>query len=111
MKKKPIVKVVINTRNSKRTNIKMLTKDIRIIRKYRLFFFRMCLSLYDYQAKGSRYRKGLAFFKNKAITNSKQILYSQKLKRRGHKPKINHPPHQKKKKKRKQRTNIESTGK
>ena len=31
-KKKPIVKTTINTRNSKRTNMKMLKKDIKIIK-------------------------------------------------------------------------------
>ena len=31
-KKKPIVKVMINTRNSKRTNMKMLKKDFKIIK-------------------------------------------------------------------------------
>ena len=38
------------------------------VRKYRLFFFTlmMCVSLHDYQAKASRYRKGL---KNTATTN------------------------------------------
>ena len=29
-----------------------------------LFFKRMCLSLYDYQAKASRYRKGVTYLKN-----------------------------------------------
>ena len=32
LKKKPIVKVMINTRNSKRINMKMLKKDIKIIK-------------------------------------------------------------------------------
>ena len=40
----------------------------------------MCLSLYDYQAKESRYRKGLTHLKNKATTNQNQIIHSQKLK-------------------------------
>ena len=53
----------------------------------------MCLSLYDYQAKTSRYRKGLTYLKNRATTNQNQTLHSQKLQRRGHKRKIkgNHP--------------------
>ena len=42
-------------------------------------FFRMCLSLYDYQAKASRYRKMLTHLKNRAITNQNQKIQSQKL--------------------------------
>ena len=30
------------------------------------FFSTMCLSLYDYQAKASRYSKGLTYLKNRA---------------------------------------------
>ena len=48
----------------------------------------MGLSLYDHQAKASRYRKGLTYLKNRATTNQNQTLHSQKLKRRGHKHKI-----------------------
>ena len=33
------------------------------------FILMMCLSLYDYQAKVSRYRKGLRYLKNRATTN------------------------------------------
>ena len=33
------------------------------------FLLIMCLSLYNYQAKASRYRKGLTYLKNTAITN------------------------------------------
>ena len=53
----------------------------------------MCLSLYDYQAKASRYRKGLTCLKNRATTNQNQTLHSQKLKRKVLKHKINgnHP--------------------
>ena len=40
----------------------------------------MCLSLYDYQAKASKYRKGLMCLKNRATANQNQTLYSQKLK-------------------------------
>ena len=57
-------------------------------RKSRLFFFfflRMCLSLYDYQAKASRYRKELTYLKNRATINQNQTIPSQKLKGRGHK--------------------------
>ena len=32
------------------------------------FILMMCLSLYDYQAKVSRYRKGLRYLKNRATT-------------------------------------------
>ena len=63
-KNKGIVKVMTNTRNSKRVNIKMVKKkDIKIIKygegklenlDYPFFFFRKCLSLYDYQAKAGR---------------------------------------------------------
>ena len=77
--------------------------------KSNLFFKIMCLSLYDYQAKASRYRKGLTCLKNKATTKPNQTSNPQKLKRRGHKHKIkgNHPT----KKRKEQRRNIESTGK
>ena len=53
----------------------------------------MFLSLYDYQAKASRCRKGLTYFKNSATTNQNQTLHSQNLKRKVHKHKINgnHP--------------------
>ena len=33
--------------------------------------FRMCLSLYDYQAKA---RKGLVYLKNRTTTNQNQII-------------------------------------
>ena len=81
---------MINTRNSKRANMKMLKKELQNHRmwekkvgKSRLFF-RMCLSLYDHQAKTSRYRNELTYLKNRATTNQNQILNSQKLKRKGH---------------------------
>ena len=69
----------------------------------------MCLSLYDYQAKAIRYRRGLAYLKNGTITNLNQTVYSKKLKGRGHKHNIkgNHPT----KKRKEQRRNIKSTGK
>jgi len=70
------------------------------------------LSLYDHQAKASGYRKGLTNLKNRATTIQNQIIYSQKLKRRGHKHKIKRKlSNQEKKKKKEQRRNIESTGK
>ena len=47
-----------------------------------------CLNLQDHQAKTHNYRKGLAFFKNRATTNQNQTLHSQKLKGKGHKHKI-----------------------
>ena len=49
----------------------------------------MCLSLYGYQAKASRYRKGLTCLKNRATTKQNWTLHSQKLKRRVLKHKIN----------------------
>ena len=52
-------------------------------------FLRMCLSLYDYQAKASRYRKGLTCLKNRATTNQNWTLHSQKLNRKVFKHKIN----------------------
>ena len=53
----------------------------------------MCLSLYDYQAKARRYRKGLTYLKNRASTNQNQTLHSQKMKRKTLKQKIigDHP--------------------
>ena len=52
----------------------------------------MCLSLPDYQAKTSRYRKGQIFLKNKATTSLNQKIHSQ------NKHKINHPTKKKKNK-------------
>ena len=71
----------------------------------------MSLSLYDYQVKASRYRKGLTHLKNRVTPNQNQILHSQKPKREVHKHKIsgNHPSTKKETKE--QRRNIESTGK
>ena len=67
----------------------------------------MCLSLYDYEAKASRYRKGLTFLKNGATANQNQTLHSQKLKRKvlKHKRNGNHPRPPPKKE---ERRNIES---
>ena len=108
--------MVINTRNSKRTKHKDVKKELQDhksrkgnVRKSRLFFLRMCLSLYDYQAKASRCRKGLTYLKNRASTNQNQTVHLQKLKRKGHKHKIkgNHAI----RKRKEERMNIESTGK
>ena len=49
----------------------------RKVRKSRLFFVRMCVSLYDYQAKASRYRKGLTHLKNMATINQNQTIKEQ----------------------------------
>ena len=72
----------------------------RKVRKYHFFLLIMCLSLYDYQAKASRYRKGLTYLKNRATTNHNWTLHSQKLKRKVLKHKINgnHPTKRKKEK-------------
>ena len=45
----------------------------------------MCLSLYDYQSKTSKYRKGLTYLKNKVTTKQKHTTDSQEPKRREHK--------------------------
>ena len=62
-----------NRRNSKSINMKMFLKYFKIIecrdRKCRFLFFILCLSLYDFQAKASTYRKGLTYLKNRATTN------------------------------------------
>ena len=62
------------------------------VRKMYIFFKRMCLSLYDYQSKASRYRNGLAYLKNRVITNEKNTIDSQKPKRKElkHNTKENH---------------------
>ena len=57
----------------------------RTVRKCRFFFPRVCLSLYDYQSKASRYRKGLTYFTNRVSKNQKHTIGSQKPKRREHK--------------------------
>ena len=53
------------------------------VRKQSFFvlFLRMCLSLFDYQSKASRYRKGLTYLKNRITTNQKHTIDSQKPKR------------------------------
>lgn len=40
----------------------------------------MCLSLYDYQPKAGRYRKGLTYLKNRATTNQKHTIVKKKKK-------------------------------
>jgi len=67
----------------------------------------MYLRQYDYQAKASRYRKGLTYSKNRATTNQNQTLHSQKLKRKILKHKING---NRTKKRKEEKKNIESTG-
>ena len=44
----------------------------------------MCLSLHDYQSKGSRYSNGLTYLKNRITTNQKHSIHSEKRKRRKH---------------------------
>ena len=39
------------------------------------------MSLYDYQSKASRYRKGLTYLKNRATISQKHTIDSQKPKR------------------------------
>ena len=61
--------------------------DIKIIKcgeeiQGNVDFLRMCLNLYDYQAKASRYRKRLTYLNNRASTNQNQTIHSQKIKMR-----------------------------
>ena len=76
--------------------MKTLKRDIKFTKCWEgkteyldTFFFRMHLSLYDYQPKASNYRNVLTYLKKKkkATTNQNQTILSQKLKRR-HKHKI-----------------------
>ena len=76
----------------------------RRVRMCRFFTSRMCLSLYDYQSKASRYRKGLTYLKNRATTNQKPTTDSPNPKRREHK-------HNGQKEKQKKGREIKSTGK
>ena len=87
----------------------------RRVRKCR-FFFRMCLSLYDYQSKASRYSNWLTYLKkNRITTNQKHTIESQKPKRREYKHNIkenHHTAKRKTKRKRKEwRRNRKSPGK
>ena len=63
------------------------------VRKQSFFvlFLRMCLSLFDYQSKASRYRKGLTDSKNRVTTNQKHKIDTLKPKKKHeHKIKGNH---------------------
>ena len=62
----------------------------RQVRKCRSF--RMCLSLYNYQSKASRYSYGLTYLKTRVTTNQKHKTDSQKPKRKEikHNTKENH---------------------
>ena len=71
----------------------------------------MCLNLYDYQSKASRYRKRLPYLKNRSTTNQKYTIDSLNPKRREHKHKINGNHQTTKRKRKEQKRNIESTGK
>ena len=73
-------------------------------KKILTLYFRMCLSQYYYQSKASRYRKGLTHLKNRATTNQKQTIDSQKPKR-GHKCKRKSSNHTQKRTKKKYRIN------
>ena len=44
------------------------------------FFPRMCLSLYNYKSKASRYRKVLIYLKNRATTSQKHTIDHKKKK-------------------------------
>ena len=68
----------------------------------------MCLSLHDYQAKASSYRKGLTYLKNRAITNQNQTFITfTKTEEKIFKQKINgnHPIKEKEGRKEKHRIN------
>ena len=52
----------------------------RGVRKCRSF--RMCLSLYDYHSKASRFSDGLTYLKIRVTTNQKHIKDSQKNKKK-----------------------------
>ena len=80
----------------------------RKVRKSSLFKI-MYLSLYDYQAKASRYRKGLTYLKKQGNHKSKPNTTFTKTEKKILKHKINgnHPTKPGKEEKR----NIKSTGK
>ena len=50
----------------------------REVSKYRFFFFilMMCLSLYDYQDKARRYRKGLTYLKKSNHKSKPNITFT-----------------------------------
>ena len=54
----------------------------RKLRKQSIFFLIMCLSLYDYQGKASRYRKGLTYLKNKDNHKSQPNITFTKTKKK-----------------------------
>ena len=75
----------------------------------------MCLNLYDYQSKASRYGYGLTYLKSRVTTNQKYARDSQELKRKElkHNTKGKHQTSEGKTKRRKkeQRRTMKSTGK
>ena len=71
----------------------------------------MCLSLYDYQSKATRYRKWVTYLKNKITTNQKYKIDSQKPERRECKCNTKEKPQKEKRKNKGQRRNIKSMGK
>ena len=91
-------------KTSKSYNVGKESKKIQILFFF-FFIFMMCLSLYAYQAKVSRYRKGLKCLKNRATTNQNRTLQSQKQKRKVLKHKINGNHQTQKRKEEKQRIN------
>ena len=86
----------------------MWARDV-IKNRFFFLFLMMCLSLYDYQDKVSRYRKGLTYLKKQGNHKSKPNTTFTKTEKKILKHKINgnHPTKQGKEEKR----NIESTGK
>ena len=59
----------------------------------------MCLSLYDYESKGSRYSYEITYLKIRVITNQKHKIDSQKPKRKELKHNTNHKRENKKEEK------------
>ena len=111
-KKNLFVKEMTNTRNSKKIKHEDVKKGQQNhktwtpVRKYK--FFNMCLSLYNYQSKSSRYRQG--YLKTRATTNQKHKIDSPKPKRREHKHK-KQGKHHTTERRVKPRKNKEQTGK
>ena len=95
---------MINTRNSKRTNMKILKK----VQNHRMWgrkenidplFLIMCLSPYDYQAKASRYRKVLTYLQNGNHKSKPNTTFTKtKNKSTKHKINGNHPTKKRKEK-------------
>ena len=75
----------------------------------------MCLNLYDYQAKASRYSYGLAYLKTRVTTSQNRMIESPKIKRKQfkHNTKENHQTTKRKTKRRRneQGTTTKSPGK